>query len=327
MRPLLVETARRVMTDAGESFTQALWDALEAQGLPDAAVTEGADWGDAMAILRVAGAQALPAPLGETMIARWLLASSGLSAPPGPLAIAPVEAEPLTLARRGKGWRLEGSARRVPWARAAAAVVVVAQGFVAVVPAGIAAMTQGADLADEPRDDVAFAADLAADAAAPCNIAWDVLFARGALMRAAMMAGALETVLEMTVRYTGERVQFGRPIARFQAIQQQVAQLAAQVASAAVAADAAAAAPDDSFLTAVAKTRAGEAAGPVAAIAHQVHGAMGFAREHRLNLFTRRLWSWRDEFGDEAHWARVLGRAAAHAGGAGLWPLVAGKPE
>jgi alkylation response protein AidB-like acyl-CoA dehydrogenase len=79
------------------------------------------------------------------------------------------------------------------------------------------------------------------------------------------------------------------------------------------------------FEIAAAKARAGEAAGTGAAIAHQVHGALGFTQEHELHRFTRRLWTWRDEFGAEAHWWRVVGSRAIAAGGDGLWPLLVGE--
>lgn len=123
------------------------------------------------------------------------------------------------------------------------------------------------------------------------------------------------------MRHANERVQFGRPIAKFQAVQQQIAVLAANVAAAGAAADAAA--HDGSrFAIAAAKARIGEAASLACAIAHQVHGAMGFTREHALHRFTTRLWAWREEFGDETYWWDWLGRDAARHGGSGLWPFV-----
>jgi len=73
---------------------------------------------------------------------------------------------------------------------------------------------------------------------------------------------------------------------------------------------------------AVAKVRVGEAAGNGAAIAHQVHGAMGFTYEHSLHHSTRRLWAWREEFGNEAVWAARLGRMVAERGADGLWPFI-----
>ena len=139
------------------------------------------------------------------------------------------------------------------------------------------------------------------------------------------MAGALGEVLDMTVRYSQERVQFGRPIGKFQAIQQNLAVLAGQAAAAGAAADLAQEAAAKGFnpLTiAAAKARAGEAASIGAAIAHQVHGAIGFTQEHRLNHRTRRLWSWRDEFGSEAIWNRLVGEIAAKTGGEQLWATI-----
>jgi acyl-CoA dehydrogenase len=76
------------------------------------------------------------------------------------------------------------------------------------------------------------------------------------------------------------------------------------------------------FSAAVAKVRVGEAASRGAAIAHQVHGAIGFTHEHSLHFATRRLWAWREEFGADAWWAERLGQAAIAAGAAGFWPAL-----
>ena len=120
-------------------------------------------------------------------------------------------------------------------------------------------------------------------------------------------------------------MQFGRAIGKFQAVQQNLAVLAGQVAAAGAAADIAgeALAGTASVLAiASAKVRAGEAAGIGAAIAHQVHGAIGFTAEYGLQLSTRRLWSWRDEFGNEAEWAALIGRHAAAQGADRLWETI-----
>jgi acyl-CoA dehydrogenase len=107
---------------------------------------------------------------------------------------------------------------------------------------------------------------------------------------------------------------------------------AAVVAAASAAAEAAARAADaEGVLTAelpiaMAKARTSEAAGAVARVAHQVHGAIGFTREHDLRLATTRLWAWRDEDGSEALWHEVVGAAALAAGADGLWPLITGRP-
>lgn len=144
---------------------------------------------------------------------------------------------------------------------------------------------------------------------------------RGALVRAVQMAGALERVRELSVQYAAERRQFGQPLNRFQAIQQQLAELAAEVALANAAVDQAVADPSAERV-AVAKVVAGQAAGRAAAIAHQVHGAIGFTHEHRLHRFTTCLWRWRDEFGTEASWSETLGGRVVDAGGDALWATV-----
>ena len=187
---------------------------------------------------------------------------------------------------------------------------------------------EGWSYAREPRDTVGFDDyPVPESAIAHSGRGWsyDELFFRGALVRAVSMVGALEKVLELTVNYAQERVQFGRPIGKFQAVQQQIAVLATQVAASSAAAQAAIEASAERlacFEIAAAKTRVGEAAGIAAGIAHQVHGAMGFTHEHALHRSTRRLWAWRDEFGSETEWASWVGAAAARVGGENLWSFL-----
>ena len=77
---------------------------------------------------------------------------------------------------------------------------------------------------------------------------------------------------------------------------------------------------ETAFEIAAAKIRVGEAAGLGAGIAHQSHGAIGFTYEHSLHFVTRRLWSWRAEFGGESHWSLEQGREVAARGAEALWP-------
>ena len=143
------------------------------------------------------------------------------------------------------------------------------------------------------------------------------------MLRATQIAGAIKRVLGLTAAYAKERQQFGRPIGQFQAISQQIAVLAEESVAAEVAAATAfrAAALDPTTRAiAIAKVRAGKAAGIAPAIAHAVFGAIGITSEHSLHFATRRIWSWRAEFGHEAFWARELGAAVLAGGGAQLWP-------
>jgi len=152
------------------------------------------------------------------------------------------------------------------------------------------------------------------------------VLARYALARAVQLSAALQQVLAWTVQYAGERQQFGRPLAKFQAIQMELAEMAGEVTAVAALVDAAVQAldrGDDVVLAAAAaKVRAGAAVEVVARLAHQVHGAIGFTQEYRLHHLTRRLWSWRDEAGNELHWSRVLGAGLLAGGPDALWPAL-----
>jgi acyl-CoA dehydrogenase len=260
------------------------WSAELWQVVERAELTEGATTAELAEVVRVASQYAAPIPLGEDALARRLLERSGLAAPAGPLTVAEFHE------RRAEG---------VPFARIATGVVAVGPEGVALLPPGSYRVLQGANLAGEPRDAVE---------ADPFEVFKEgaVLRPWGALLRSVQMAGALERVLQLTVRHADDRRQFGQPLRRFQVIGHQLAELAAETAAARAAADAAAEHPE-LWKIAAAKVRCGEAAGRAATIAHQVHGAIGFTDEHVLRHFTLRLWSWRDEFGTEEEWASVLG--------------------
>ena len=345
LRSLLADTVGRLFTDlctkelieSAErgAWPEGLWRALEEGGLtlplvPEARGGAGGTWLDAHVVVRAAGRHAAPVPLAETIVAGSLLAEAGLDVPLGPLTVAPVRRdETLALARAGGEWRLSGTATRVPWGAAAAHTVVVVRGdgqtMVALVARDGGRATADRNIAVEPRDTLTFAdAPILAVAPLPSHAGgMEAITLRGALVRSAQMAGALDSLLEQSVRYTTERRQFGRPLASFQAIQHQLAVLAGHAAAAGIAAERAFAAAEDgdaAFEIAVAKVRAGEAAGIAAGIAHQVHGAIGFTYEHSLHFATRRLWSWRAEFGSESHWAEALGRRVVARGADALWP-------
>jgi acyl-CoA dehydrogenase len=202
-------------------------------------------------------------------------------------------------------------------------------------------LTAGKNIANESRDTLTFNnVRLSSDQAAPVKggVSRSALYRRGALARATMMSGALEKAMDLAVTYAQERQQFGRPISKFQAVQQNLAVLAGQTAAAVAAAnlgiealgtgpqgigELSEANPErEEFLIAVAKTRVGEAATLACEIAHQVHGAIGFTKEYALQLSTRRLWSWREEFGGDPEWAAKVGAYACRRGADALWPML-----
>jgi len=299
--------AVRESAEAGE-WPAKLWRALEETGLTRAALPESAGgaglaFEDAMLVLRRTAYHALPVPLAETMLAGRLLVAAGMEVPEGPLTVAEA-----------------GSAKRVPWGQQCAHVIVVGAEDVGLASA-VKVNAVEKNLAGEPRADI----EISGTTSRKLPGATERFKAEGALVRSVQMAGALERALEYALAYANERVQFGRPIGKFQAVQHLLALQAAQTAAAAAAVDAAvgaSAAAADVFAVSVAKSRVGEAAGRAAEIAHQVHGAMGFTHEHNLHYSTRRLWSWRDEFGNEAYWQTRLGREIAARGADALWPML-----
>ena len=305
-------------------WPEALWRAVEEAGYPGVLAVGAAGMAEAVTILRAAGHHAAPIPLAETMLARWLCAACEIEAPAGALTVGPVEpGDRLDMAEAA----LSGHAGHIPWGREAAAFVLIAGNTLLVVPQGAANFTSGKNLAGEPRDHLGAVGSGGRSAPLPDEVDVRLVQRFGALFRAAQMTGAMEAALALSTRYANDRVQFGRPIAKFQAIQQQLALLAEHAAAASVAVESAALAvaaahPSSALAVAAAKIRAGEAAGKVAEIAHQVHGAIGFTHEHSLHRLTRRLWSWRDEFGTESHWSRELGRAVMAAGADALWPTI-----
>lgn len=333
----LVSSALVEAMEGGE-WPAAAWSQCEALGLPLAWVPEsaggyGVDPLEALELVRLIGHHAVPLPLAETMYANRLAAQVGLPLAEGPATFAPVRSdEVLRLSGTSGTWRLQGRASAVPWARWASFFIVLAtteegSHYLVRVPRDGVRLEQGANLAGEPRDTVHFDLGLADTAVAPLpeeftSSHWEYA---GAALRALQISGALTRVLDLSVQYANERVQFGRPLAKFQAVQQNLAILAGWVVTATAAADIGAEALHEGAALlpiAVAKARTSEAAGSAAAIAHQVHGAMGFTREHRLHLFTRRLWSWRDEFGNEGYWHRQLGRLTVEAGADAWWPMI-----
>jgi alkylation response protein AidB-like acyl-CoA dehydrogenase len=135
---------------------------------------------------------------------------------------------------------------------------------------------------------------------------------------AAEAAGAAERALELTVSYTKDRVQFGRPIGAFQALQHRMADMHVLVESArslwcAAAAGADTAADAGPMLAAAAKVYCCDALTTVAAEMIQLHGAMGVTWEHPAHLYFKRAHGAALLFGSpERHAARiaasVLGR-------------------
>jgi acyl-CoA dehydrogenase len=305
---------------AGPAFAKR-WAATADLGLPLVGIPEerggsGGALQDLLAVLMSMGSHAVPLPLAETSLAAWLLATVEQNLASTPATVVPGDARDTLLLSDGQ---LTGTAHDVPWARSAALVVALVpdpdgRRHVVSFDSGGCRLSPGSDLAGQPRDTVELSQP--ATTCAPAVTGPEELFWRGALLRAAQMAGAISAVDRITRRYTRERVQFGKPIAAFQAVQQHIVTIAqaAEVTTMSVwAAGRAASTRRGRFEACAAKTLANDSARVVVRSAHQAHGAIGMTREYPLHLYTRRLNAWRQEFGTEAQLAPRLGAAVAAA--------------
>ncbi|WP_042351036.1 acyl-CoA dehydrogenase family protein [Bacillus massiliigorillae] len=342
---IIKETTEKIMQDLCTKevleraergvYPTELWATLVETGLTSIGISEekggsGGSIADALAVLRIAGKFAAPIPIAETLMANWILAKAGMTLVEQPATVV-FNQHGIHFNETAHGWTVTGTAYNVPWATCAELLIVIGQceqkTILAVVDAKSCQIEYEENLAGEPRNTVIL------DSVEVLNSRVSELedfteekwMFEGALVRANQMTGALERMLDLTVQYSTERIQFGRPIARFQAIQQQIAVLAGEVIAASAITELAvnafeAGKSKQQIMSA--KIRVGEAASKGVPIAHQIHGAIGFTDEHALQHSTRRLWSWRDEFGNESYWANRLGSTVLDEGADGLWPLI-----
>ena len=286
----------------------------------------GCDARVGFALIEMVARYAAPDPLVETLLANWLAQAAGL-VPAESAALIKCE-DTGSLANS-----ISASAEAVPYASAVEQLLLVNDGApnveIAWVEATQTTIEQARNLAGEPFDRVQIS-DVSPTASGVAHgYSWETVRAFLATARAHQIAGGLDRMLQLTADHVSQRKQFGRPLIRFQAVQQMVADIAAQTALCRAATQQAAVAwsnlENDSRAAlraaATAKVVTGEAAGIATRLAHQAHGAMGFSAEYPLSHYTRRLWDWRDAEGSELEWARWLGYDAAQCG-VGAWRYV-----
>lgn len=300
----------RIRAINGGTGADALWRTIEEAGFADSLTAEargghGLGLRDIRAIPAACGRHGLAAPVMQTIVARAVLADAGVEVPSGLIAVAP---------RAGAAGDGAIAASQVAGGLAAQWMVLDCGGESLLVPRAEVEFTP-TGLYGSLQADVTWrgGADVVLF---PCPVDWLAVMAG---MLAAQMAGALEQVLSMTIRFANDRIQFGRPISKFQVIQHQISVMAEQVFAARMAADICTRADGhlpDATAAAIAKARIGEAAPLVCAIGHSIHGAIGITEEYDLQLYTRRLHEWRLAAGSEACWQARLGEAvlAADAG-------------
>ncbi len=206
LRSILLEQVERLLADTVTpdllrglekgAWPEALWSEVEGLGLTLALASEahggaGLGWDDAVAVWQVLGRHGAPLPLAESMAAAGILSAAGIQPPAGLL-----------------GLQVPGEAV-LPWGRRLKHVAV-ADRAVALHAAGPVTEGRGS-VSRLPQDRV----ELGAASAEGAALGPDAALLAGAMIHAALIAGALEAVLAMTVDYATTRKQFGRLISGF----------------------------------------------------------------------------------------------------------------
>ena len=148
------------------------------------------------------------------------------------------------------------------------------------------------------------------------DLAWPIIertLQRAAAAKSVEMLGGAAAVLDMTVEYAKQRVQFGRPIGGFQAVQHHCANMATDVeCSRHIAYQAVwrlAEGLPAALEVSMAKAWVSEAYRRVCALAQQTHGAIGFTQEHNLQLYTRRARAQEVAFGEPSYHRELVAQA------------------
>ena len=288
-----------------EVFDAELWRTLDESGLTRLTTEQDAGPREAAIVLAGLARHGAAVPIAETdLLAGWLAGAAGVDVPAGPLTVA-----------IGTG----GAARDVPWPSDTAVLLAAREedglyvGFL-----DDPEVTVGHNLAGEPRGTLSYGTDGLTRLDGALG---EELLRRGAWARCVQIVGTFDSALELTVAHTSERVQFGRTLSKFPAVQHSLAAMAGEIEQARAATELATAAVTDygfahawaEYAVTIAKVAVGRAVTPVTTIAHQLHGAIGVTIEHQLWSATMRARSWSDEFGSTASHARRLGRLALDA--------------
>jgi acyl-CoA dehydrogenase len=304
-----------------------LWQRLNELGLvrltgAECSEGSGAGWYEAAELFTAAVRHGVRIPLAEhDVLACWLLEANDMPVDGAVRTVCPIDDN--------------GLATRVPWAAGADRIVVIwrtdGSYCMADVDAAALRINPGANMIGEPRDSVA--ADVTGLKGTPvAETLITQLQLKSALLRSIQVCAAHDRILELSIDHVGSRDQFGRPLAKFQTVQNLIADIASEASLARAATEAALTAAVSSewsalnldFLVAAARSCAGHATSVVVRNAHQVHGAIGTTREHRLHEFTRPALAWRAEFGSVRYWDGQVTEAALRAGSEGLWNLITG---
>ena len=282
----------------------ALWDTFISAGFVDALLPESAEGSgltlaEAWPLMLCMGRHVLPLPYAHTMLARAWLNANVQPLPEGSVTFAPFQ---ITADSNSLTAHAVNFGRVADWVlvQHGSEVCLLAVNQAQVTPSG----GYGSLDATLTWPKAVVERALLGQWAAP---QFQSLMA---LSLAVLIAGAAERVFELTLTHANQREQFGKPIGRFQALQQQISEVAELVFGARMATEMACRSNDwqpSRLLAALAKSQTSQAVARVSAVAHAVHGAIGVTHEYDLQLFTRRLNEWARAGGGQPYWAQVLG--------------------
>lgn len=305
------ELASRIRAFEANPNDKTIWSLLSESGFLDVMVPEGQGgaglgWREAWGVLFAAGRHGVPLPVAQAVFGRALLAQLGVQLSDDALSMT--------------GWVVRAedggmSARHVQGLLASSHVIVQDHDTVYLLPVDQAQL--------EP---VGGAGSFDGHACWPATVvngcvigsAERDLVAHGlALGLAVQMAGVSDRLLTLTLTYANDRAQFGKPIGKFQAVQQQITEMAELVYGTRMASQLGCNTDGwkpSALPSALAKSQNSAVAGRIASIAHAVHAAIGVTYEYDLQLYSRRLYEWARTGGGADYWASEIGQAARRDG-------------
>jgi alkylation response protein AidB-like acyl-CoA dehydrogenase len=321
--------AARAIVNGSTAEEHALWDlggslGWWGLGVPESAGGSGGTIVEQVLVAQELGRVVSPISLVETATLACAVAGSDRTAFWSQLlaSVASGEVRPAcALAETNGGWEpgrsgtrlvvqgnlsiLSGQKTYVSSADAASFFLVTAQTASGPAVAAVDAAAPGLTLAPQATldltrrmfridfDAVALAPERILGTGAPAEDLQEQIFRSAYVLTAAECVGVAERLLEMTVAYAQQRVQFGRPIGSFQAIKFKLADMAISLSGVRALTYVAAMhvrdySPDGLKLARMAKGHAGGTIAAIASEALQIHGGIGMTWEHPLHLLLRR---------------------------------------
>ncbi|MFC5541646.1 MAG: acyl-CoA dehydrogenase family protein [Bacilli bacterium] len=322
MKDMIIDVAERMLKENVSKdvvdllergdWARGIWALFEESGMFSVAISEvnggaGGDLEDLLNIVRLTGKYAAPMPYAESTFANFLLENSKQSVVDG---IATYSLKKGLILQDGE---ISGTLPNVRWARFSKYLVAAADSFqgtqIVLIDMKDATIEQSSNIASEPRDAVILDKVKPLSSAVITDEQFFNALSIETAFKIALMTGAIERIFDITVEYSKKREQFGRPIHRFQLVQEHIAQLAGETAIAVSAFNnVCAAIQSKDFLheIAFARIRIEDAVTTITSSAHQIHAAIGMTHEYPLHQYTRRLWSWRDEGRNSPFWSEYI---------------------